>query len=95
MGATEGFTTMISTFITTAVTLRIGWKAAQEPARVALLQLLVREGSLCRDVQDAISVRKEKQTDCSVLVRGWASAARGALWRLPHHTAEQPAGTWS
>ena len=40
---------------------------------MALLQLLVREGSLCKDVQDAISVRKKKQTDCSVLIRGRAS----------------------
>lgn len=95
MGASEGFTTVISTFITTAVTLRIGWKTAQEPARAALLQLLVSEDSLCKDVQDAVSVRKKKQPDCSVLIQGLASAARGALRRLPHHPAEQLAGTWS
>ena len=94
-GASESFTSVISTLITAAVTLRTGWKTAQEPARAALLQLLVSEDSLCKDVQDAVSVRKKKQPDCSVLIRGLASAARGALRRLPHHPAEQPAGTWS
>ena len=62
---------------------------------MALLQLLISEGSLCKDVQGTVSVCKKKQPACRVHIRGLASAATGAVRRLSHHTAEQPAGTWS